>query len=92
MIAKNLRVNNEFYVAPVYNELIAEGARIAIHNVGREGAGMYGLGIPRNLEGVPRRSRLAQGGRLVRPDHDRVAPARPAQPLAPRRGAARHLK
>ena len=27
MIAKNLRVNNEFYVAPVYNELIAEGAR-----------------------------------------------------------------
>lgn len=50
MIAKNLRVNNEFYVAPVYNELIAEGARIAIHNVGREGAGMYGLGIPRDLE------------------------------------------
>ena len=50
MIAKNLRVNNEFYVAPVYNELIADGARIAIHNVGREGAGMYGLGIPRDLE------------------------------------------
>ena len=50
MIAKDLRVNNEFYVAPVYNELIAEGARVAIHNVGREGAGMYGLGIPRDLE------------------------------------------
>jgi dTDP-glucose pyrophosphorylase len=50
MIAKNLRVNNEFYVAPVYNELIAEGARIAIYNVGREGAGMYGLGIPSDLE------------------------------------------
>ena len=49
MIAKNLRVNGEFYVAPVYNELIAEGARIAIHNVGREGAGMYGLGIPADL-------------------------------------------
>ena len=49
MIAKNLRVNGEFYVAPVYNELIAEGARIAIHNVGREGAGMYGLGIPDDL-------------------------------------------
>jgi NDP-sugar pyrophosphorylase family protein len=49
MIRKNLRVNNEFYVAPVYNELIAEGARIAIHNVGREGAGMYGLGIPSDL-------------------------------------------
>lgn len=50
MIAKNLRVNNEFYVAPVYNELIRDGARIAIHNVGREGAGMYGLGIPRDLD------------------------------------------
>jgi dTDP-glucose pyrophosphorylase len=50
MIAKNLRVNNEFYVAPVYNELIEEGARIAIYNVGSEGAGMYGLGIPSDLE------------------------------------------
>ena len=49
MIAKNLRVNNEFYVAPTYNELIAEGARVAIFNVGREGAGMYGLGIPSDL-------------------------------------------
>jgi dTDP-glucose pyrophosphorylase len=49
MIAKNLRVNGEFYVAPVYNELIAEGMRIAIHNVGSEGAGMYGLGIPDDL-------------------------------------------
>jgi dTDP-glucose pyrophosphorylase len=50
MIARNLRVNNEFYVAPVYNQLIEEGARIAIYNVGREGCGMYGLGIPRDLE------------------------------------------
>jgi dTDP-glucose pyrophosphorylase len=50
MIAKNLRVNDEFYVAPVYNELIEEGARITIYNVGREGAGMYGLGIPCDLE------------------------------------------
>ena len=50
MIARNLRVNGEFYVAPVYNELIADGARVTIHNVGREGAGMYGLGIPADLE------------------------------------------
>ena len=50
MIAKNLRVNNEFYVAPVYNELIEDGARVAIYNVGREGAGMYGLGIPGDLD------------------------------------------
>jgi dTDP-glucose pyrophosphorylase len=50
MIARNLRVNNEFYVAPTYNQLIEEGGRIAIYNVGREGAGMYGLGIPKDLE------------------------------------------
>lgn len=50
MIIKDLRVNGEFYVAPVYNELIADGARIAVHNVGREHAGMYGLGIPTDLE------------------------------------------
>jgi dTDP-glucose pyrophosphorylase len=50
MIGRNLRVNNEFYVAPVYNELIAEGMRVGIYNVGSEGAGMYGLGIPDDLE------------------------------------------
>ena len=50
MIAKDLRVNGEFYVAPVYNELLARGARVAIHNVGRDGAGMHGLGIPADLD------------------------------------------
>jgi NDP-sugar pyrophosphorylase family protein len=50
MIANKRRVSGEFYVAPVYNELISAGARVAIHNVGREGAGMYGLGIPSDLE------------------------------------------
>lgn len=50
MIAKNLRVNNEFYVAPTYNELIQEGQRIGIYNIGGDGAGMYGLGIPADLE------------------------------------------
>ncbi len=50
MIAKNLRVNNEFYVAPAYNEMIGWGARIAIYNVGQEYNGMYGLGIPSDLK------------------------------------------
>lgn len=50
MLAKDLRVNGEFYVAPVYNELIADGRRVRVYNVGREGAGMYGLGIPADLE------------------------------------------
>lgn len=50
MIQKNLRVNNEFYVAPTYNQLIGRGARIGIYNVGEEANGMYGLGIPKDLE------------------------------------------
>jgi dTDP-glucose pyrophosphorylase len=50
MIEQDLRVKGEFYVAPVYNELIEEGARVVVHNVGREGAGMYGLGLPEDLE------------------------------------------
>ncbi len=49
MIAANLRVNNEFYVAPVYNELIAAGHRIGIYNIGTESDGMYGLGTPEDL-------------------------------------------
>lgn len=31
MIAKDIRVNNEFYVCPVYNQNIEEGARIGIY-------------------------------------------------------------
>jgi NDP-sugar pyrophosphorylase family protein len=50
MIAKNLRVKNEFYVAPAYNEMIAYNAEIKIFNVGKEYDGMYGMGIPSDLE------------------------------------------
>lgn len=50
MIAADLRVNGEFYVAPAYNQLIAEGQTLAVYNVGREDAGMYGLGIPADLD------------------------------------------
>lgn len=50
MIRKDLRVNNEFYVAPVYNELLAAGKRVGLWNVGREAAGMYGLGVPADLD------------------------------------------
>jgi dTDP-glucose pyrophosphorylase len=50
MIAKNYRVNGEFYVAPVYNELIREGKKIIIYNIGKEADGMYGLGTPSDLK------------------------------------------
>ena len=50
MIAKNLRANNEFYVAPAYNEMIAIGKKIAYFNVGTLGNGMHGLGTPEDLQ------------------------------------------
>jgi hypothetical protein len=50
MIAANLRVNNEFYVAPTYNQLIGEGARIITMKTGRETDGMHGVGTPEDLE------------------------------------------
>ena len=50
MIAKNLRVKNEFYVAPAYNEMISDQANISIFNIGKEHDGMYGMGIPSDLE------------------------------------------
>lgn len=50
MIAADLRVNGEFYVAPVYNTLIAEGAKFGIYNIGAEADGMYGLGVPSDLD------------------------------------------
>lgn len=49
MIEKDIRVNGEFYVAPVYNEMIEDGKRIVFSNIGSENQGMYGLGIPADL-------------------------------------------
>ncbi len=64
MIAANDRVNGEFYVAPVYNGLIAAGARVGIHNIGSDGAGMHGLGIPADLQAFLRLP-LSQVGRVA---------------------------
>ena len=45
MINKNVRVNNEFYVCPVFNEAIGDGKQIRTFNVN----GMWGLGTPEDL-------------------------------------------
>ena len=45
MIKKDIRVNNEFYIAPVYNELIADGKTLIPFYVHK----MYGLGTPEDL-------------------------------------------
>lgn len=46
MIDKNIRVNNEFYVAPVFNEAIQAGKRVVVSDAER----MWGLGTPEDLE------------------------------------------
>ena len=50
MIKSKQKVNNEYYVAPVYNDLIVNNKKIGIYNIGSEANGMYGLGIPSDLE------------------------------------------
>lgn len=49
MIEADERVNGEFYVAPVYSRLAAEGADIRCHSIGKVGAGMHGIGVPVDL-------------------------------------------
>lgn len=46
---RNIRTNNEFYVAPTYNFLISEGFRVETFLVGNHGAAVHGLGIPSDL-------------------------------------------
>lgn len=48
MIVRNERVNNEFYVAPVYNYSIQKGGRYGIYNIGMEQ--MHGTGTPADLD------------------------------------------
>ena len=45
MINKNIRVNNEFYVCPVFNEAIEDGKAIRTFDVKE----MWGLGTPEDL-------------------------------------------
>lgn len=50
MISSNERTNGEFYVAPVYTWMYRdEKAVIGVYNIGEEANGMYGLGIPSDL-------------------------------------------
>ena len=45
MIEKNIRTNNEFYIAPVYNEMIAENKTLIPFFVHK----MWGIGTPEDL-------------------------------------------
>jgi len=46
MITKNIRTNNEFYIAPAYNEIIQNGGKVFHYPI----AEMYGLGTPEDLQ------------------------------------------
>jgi len=45
MIAKDIRVNNEFYVCPVFNQAIEDNKEIRTFNINK----MWGLGTPEDL-------------------------------------------
>ena len=45
MISKNIRTNNEFYVAPVFNEAIEDGKKIRLKQIEK----MWGIGTPEDL-------------------------------------------
>jgi len=48
MIARNDRVNDEFYTCPVYNYMIAAGLKIGVYEVSE--SAMHGLGTPEDLD------------------------------------------
>ena len=45
MIEADRRVNNEFYVCPVFNEAVDDNKQVAIFNIDK----MWGLGTPEDL-------------------------------------------
>ena len=45
MIKENIRVNNEFYVCPVFNEAIKDNKKIRTFDIEK----MWGLGTPEDL-------------------------------------------
>lgn len=50
MIHKEARINGEFYISPIYNEIIDKDGRVGYYNVGTLGVdGFYGLGVPADL-------------------------------------------
>lgn len=48
MIVRNERVNNEFYVAPVYNYAIKQGKKFGIYTIDK--TQMHGIGTPEDLD------------------------------------------
>lgn len=67
MILAEKRVRGEFYVCPVYNELIARGGRVGIYEI--PAGAMHGLGTPEDMERYL--ARFPELRRDLRPAHER---------------------
>ena len=48
MISKNIRVNNEFYIAPTYNEMIIKNKKIGVYHIDK--SKHWSVGTPDDLE------------------------------------------
>jgi dTDP-glucose pyrophosphorylase len=46
---RNIRTNNEFYVAPTYNFMIKQNKKVETLLIGNHGIAVHGLGIPSDL-------------------------------------------
>lgn len=46
VVARDERVNGEFYVAPIYNELIRQALEVSVFDLGPVSEVMFGLGTP----------------------------------------------
>ena len=58
MVNLNDRVNNEFYVAPLYNYMIQNNQKIISHNIGTVGNQVMGTGVPTDLNIFKNDSRI----------------------------------
>lgn len=50
MVKNKIKSNGEYYVAPVYTYMAKDNLDIGVYNIGTDISGMYGLGIPEDLE------------------------------------------
>ena len=48
--ARDERVNGEFYVAPIYNEIIKKGQEVSVFDLGPVSEVMFGLGTPADYQ------------------------------------------
>ena len=63
MIEKNIRVNNEFYVCPIYNEFILDEKKIITYDISKYS--MWGLGTPEDLDSFKREKLFMTDGIYV---------------------------